>query len=464
MKGINVNKEIHFLLIINNLNIKEYVNIKSIKFRKVISKKFNTIKAKKEEKLLRNSKIKRLSKKNFECLFETYAEFSLLKSQEIFLNFKLSNGFTPYGFYSLNNTIEIKIEVNNTKIDLSSRAIDTIMKTLNELSKFKHYQEYKYSNDLKDLKIASDIINSQEIKFKIDCNEEILLNMIINEIKKIKLKLENTSINILSDNHNYLYSNINLYHLIFKKTNTFCPFCDESKIKLMKSKLELSLDHMIISSSKKIKKILDINKYNFVINKEIIYYYILKESYIKTIINSDMPAIDISMNTKDLDKYVELMVNVICSIEKIEAYDTRSFFKNKYIEDIHEETNCNISFDKISMIVYDDKVQAELNNCSFVLKIDEIKNKIKKIIITFNPIYINAFRKYCSNYASNCIVKGFELTIEDDMKSAYIKIDLDDVIILIYDDFMIDMIKFISDFLTYNLRYSAKRKYKIQIQ
>ena len=29
---------------------------------------------------------------------------------------------------------------------------------------------------------------------------------------------------------------------------------------------------------------------------------------------------------------------------------------------------------------------------------------------------------------------------------------------------MIDMIKFISDFLTYNLRYSAKRKYKLQIQ
>ena len=458
MKGINVNKEIHFLLIINNLNIKEYVNIKSIKFRKTLSKKFNTIKAKKEEKM------KRTEKKYFECLFETYAEFSLLKSQEIFLNFKLSNGFTPYGFNSLTNTIELKIEVNNTNIDLSSRAIDTIMKTLNELSKFKHYQEYAFSNDIKDLKIAKEIINTQEIKFKIDCNEELLLNMITNEIKKIKLKLENTSINILSDNHNYLYSNISLYHLILKISNSFCPSCDESKIKLMKSKLELSLDNMVISSSKKTKKILDINKYNFVINKEIIYYYILKESYIKTTINSDLPALDISMNTKDLDKYVELMVNIICSLEKIEAYDTRSFFQNKYKEDIHEETNCNISFDQISMIVYDDKVQAELNNCSFVMKIDEVKNKINKIIITFNPIYINAFRKYCSNYASNCIVKGFELTIEDDMKSKYIKIDLDDVIILIYDDFMIDMIKFISDFLTYNLRYSAKRKYKMQIQ
>ena len=61
-------------------------------------------------------------------------------------------------------------------------------------------------------------------------------------------------------------------------------------------------------------------------------------------------------------------------------------------------------------------------------------------------------------------MKGFELTIDDDLKSKHINIDIDDVTILIYDDFMIDMIKFISDFLTYNLRYSAKRKYKIQIR
>ena len=293
IKGLNVNKEIHFLLILNNLNIKEYVNIKSIKFRKIISKKFNTIKAKREEKYN-----KMFFKKNYECLFETYAEFTLLQSQEIFLNLKLSNGFTPFGFNSFNNTIEIKLEINNTHIDLSSRAIDTIMKTLNELSKYKHYQEYKFNNDIKDLKIASDIINTQEIKFKIDCNEEILLNMIKNEIKKLKVKLTNTSISILSDNHNYLYSNINLSHLNVKKTNSFCSICDESKIKLINTKLELSLDNMVISSSKKSKKILDIDKYDFVINKEVIYYYLIKESYIKTTINSDLPALDITMNTR----------------------------------------------------------------------------------------------------------------------------------------------------------------------
>ena len=461
VKGLNINKEIHFLLIIQNLCIKEFVNIKSIKFRKIISKKFNTINAKKEEIFQMKNNI---NEKQYPCLFETYAEFILLKSQDTFLNLKLSNGFTPLNFNSFNNTLEIKIEIKNTHIDLSSRAIDTIMKTLNELSKYKHYLEYKYNNDIKDLKIAKDIINTREIKFKIDCNEEILLNMIKNEIKKIKIKLENTSINILSDNHNYLYNNINLYHLILKKSNIFCSSCDNKKIKLIKTKLDFSLDNMIISSSKKTKKILEIDKYDFSILKEVIYYYKIKESYMKTTINSDLPSLDISMNTKDLDKYVELFVNIICSLEKIEAYDKRSFFQTKYIEDMHEEINTNISFDNISMIIYDDKIQGELNKCSFILKMDMIENKGSKLILTFEPIYINAFRKYCSNYASNCIVKGFEIIIEDDLKSKHINIDIDEVNILIYDDFMIDMIKFISDFITYNLRYSAKRKYKLQIQ
>ena len=461
VKGLNINKEIHFLLTINNLYINEYVDIKSIKFRKIISKKFNTIKAKKEEIFQMKTNI---FEKDYPCLFGTYAEFNLLKSRDIFLNIKLSNGFTPLNFNSFNNTIELKIEVNNTFIDLSSRAIDTIMKTLNELSKYRHYQEYKYNNDIKNLKIAKDIINSREIKFKIDCNEEILLNLVENKIKKIKLKLVNTSINVLSDNHNYLYSHINVHQLRLKISNIFCSFCDDSKIKLIKTKLDFSLDNIVISSSKKIKKILEIDKYDFTILQEVMYYYILKESYMKTSINSDLPSLDISMNTKDLDKYVELFVNIICSLEKIEAYDKRSFFQTKYIEDMLTEVNTNISFDNISMIIYDDKIQGELNKCSFVLKMNSIENKSNKITLTFNPIYINAFRKYCPNYASNCIVKGFELAIDDDLKSKHINIDIDDVTILIYDDFMIDMIKYISDFLTYNLRYSAKRKYKIQIQ
>ena len=456
IKGLNVNKEIHFLLILNELKMKEYINIKKIKLKNSIPKEFE-VKNEENQNLILNQ-----NKKIFECLFETYIEFTLLQSSEIFVNFKLSNGFTPFGFNSFNNTIELKIEVDNTHINLSSRAISNFMLTLKELTKYKHYQEYKYSRDIKDLKIAKDIINTQEIKFKIDCSEEVLLNMIKNEIKKIKIRLQDTSINILSDNNNYLYSNINLSTLDFKKSNIFCISCDESKIKLIQSKLEFSLDDMLISSSKKSKKIVYLNKYDLIINKEILYYYIIKESYIKTTINSDLPSLEIFMRTKDLDKYIEFMFNISYSLEIINSYDNSYFFETKYIEDINEETISNISFDNMSLIAINEKIQVEINNCSFLIKINLVKNKNKKFMISFNPIYINTFKKFYSDYSSNFIIKGFEFIIEDNIKTANLNIDIDEIILLIYDDFMIEFIKFISDFLTYNLRYNIRRKHKME--
>ena len=59
---------------------------------------------------------------------------------------------------------------------------------------------------------------------------------------------------------------------------------------------------------------------------------------------------------------------------KIEAYDKKSFFQIKYIEDMHKEVNSNSSFDNISMITYDDKIQGESNNCSFILKVNIFEN------------------------------------------------------------------------------------------
>ena len=58
-----------------------------------------------------------------------------------------------------------------------------MMKTLNELSKYKHYLDYIYNKDIKDIKISTDI-NNKETNYKIKCSEEILLNIIKSELKK----------------------------------------------------------------------------------------------------------------------------------------------------------------------------------------------------------------------------------------------------------------------------------------
>jgi hypothetical protein len=57
-----------------------------------------------------------------------YREIYLLKISKIFLNAKLEYGLFPKGHYSLINTFNIKVEITNTSIEVSVRAINQIFK------------------------------------------------------------------------------------------------------------------------------------------------------------------------------------------------------------------------------------------------------------------------------------------------------------------------------------------------
>lgn len=115
------------------------------------------------------------------------------------------------------------------------------------------------------------------------------------------------------------------------------------------------------------------------------------------------------------------------------------------------------------MTVHDDNIQAEMSNLAVLVRIEDSKHVGGKVDVGFSPIYINIFRKLSTKYSSNIIVKGFKLNILDDLKSSHIDVIFEDTIVVAYDDHMIDALKFVADFLTYNLRNSVKRKYKQQI-
>lgn len=99
LKGINKHKEIHFLCIIFETKITEYIIIDEE------NKKYNVI--------------------------------NMFQNNKIFLNFKFEYGLFPKGIYSISNTININAEINKTKMEISTRMINSIFKLLvNYLLKF----------------------------------------------------------------------------------------------------------------------------------------------------------------------------------------------------------------------------------------------------------------------------------------------------------------------------------------
>ena len=165
---------------------------------------------------IENEKLKNPFNINFDS-FNNYVEFDIINIQKIFVNFKLEYVFYPISNLSMNNTINIKIEIEHTFINISSRAIDSIMKLINEIIKFNIYNDLQKNEKGNEINISNEILESKEIKFRIECVEEILLNMISDEIKKVKVKLSDLNINLLSDNHNYSFSGIKISNIQFSK-------------------------------------------------------------------------------------------------------------------------------------------------------------------------------------------------------------------------------------------------------
>jgi hypothetical protein len=72
-------------------------------------------------------------KEYIEVSKDVYREIFLFKNSKLFLNAKLEYGLIPKSFYSLMNTLNIKVEVSNTRIEVSTRAINQIFKLVVKL-------------------------------------------------------------------------------------------------------------------------------------------------------------------------------------------------------------------------------------------------------------------------------------------------------------------------------------------
>ena len=454
IKGLNKHKEIHLMVLIYDFYINEYIDIRSVKFRKSYGIKLN-------------HEIKDLNKdfnNPFTPLyhtFEPYAEFSIVNIKKIYVNLKLEYGLRPIPNMSLKNTMNIKGEVTNMKVEISSRCINTFLKLTNEIIKFTQYKDFITNSEREGIDITKSI--SSDVQLHIECIEENLMNLVQSAIKKIKIKLSDIDILLLSDNHRYIFSGVSISTLLYTSINYFNYYYDSNKLKLLKTNTEVKLSDLVITGTKKEKILMEVQSYSFTIKNDIVYYHTVNEAQNDCMITSDLPNVTVIMTTRELDKFVEILVLIISGLEKIEAHSERSYYQTKYQEDMRIGSNMSLLFSNVNMIVHDDVIQGELRNFSLSVKIEEIKNKGSKVDIEFSPIYLNAFRKYCTKYSSNLLVKGFRLNIVDDLKTSNIDVIFEETLILFYDDHLIDILKFVADFLTYNLRYSVKRKFKMKI-
>jgi hypothetical protein len=270
---------------------------------------------------------------------------------------------------------------------------------------------------------------------------------------------------LVSDNHEYIYTILKFTNFTFNTKNHLNYFYDRTKIKLLKSNSEVKITDLKMCANKYNRLILDLHSYVFTMSEDIIYYPDNKEGNIRSVVSSEMPGTDIVLSTKELDKLIELIICICSGINKLEAADTKTYnLSNKQIENYIHSKMINLHFTDINLVVHDEIIQCEFNNVGLNVLIDEQRFIGTKVDINFSPIDVSIFAKKTTKYSSNLFVKGFKLDIYDDYKSSKTDIYFESVKLLIYDNHLIDVMKFVADFLNYLLVGNVKTIHDRNVQ
>ena len=422
IKGLNLHKEIHFIIDIFGMNINEFQNVNN---------NYNN----------------------------DYIKYNLIGINEINLNLKLEYGLLKIKNKNFNNTLNIKINFDKIYFNFSIRMINIIFNLLTEIIKYNKYFENNNNNN-NDNKM-------KDIKFKIICIEENIINIIINQLKKIKIRIFDLNINLLNDNNKNILSSIYIENIIFTQKNYFNTFYDRNKITLLENNNEFKLNNIIITNENNNKIILQIPYFKFNGNKNVIYFIKKMEGNILNEINIEIPKIDVLISSKNLEPFLifsKLILNNIKNIENInETFivnnnnNYNNFYDIEYKENSIEENKINIIINNSNFVVFDEKFYFQFFNSQiFIAYFENYNNNNlnKETKINFTPIKIDFFNIETLYFSSNIIINNLKILISEDKNKNIINVFLNKFIFLIYDDMLINIVKLISEiimpFLSFN--------------
>ena len=426
IKGLNRHKEIHIISTITNVSLIEYMKVNE----------------------QRNSNV--------------YVEYVLFNINHIYLNFKLEFGLCPlmskYN-YSIQNTMNIKAEVSNTVINLSTRAINSVFMLINQT--LTNVTQIKETSNNKSQNITSLSNAFSEIKIVFECIEEQIVNKLHNLIKKLKIKFYNTKISINTDNNSYVLTEIVCSNLQFSIHNQINYVKESNLSKLIKSNTDIKINDLLITGSSFKKIILQLPLFTFSIDEELVYYDSLHKGKNIIRMNASVPKVSIILTQRDIDKYIDIFMCVLKGIQDIQSkIHYNNLNSMKYLEEIIEESNLNLHIENINLILYNNNIHCELNEqCSIEIKITTLNPiKTNNIEIDITPIHISIFEKskVINYYTSNILINGFHLQLKEQESNKYVNISFDDSLILCYDDHLLDIMELVMDVVTSDLRYLQK--------
>lgn len=343
---------------------------------------------------------------------------NIVKLGSILLKLKLEEGFLPQDMTAFMNNVSLSVQGSEIKVIITTALVNNLIKLAVRLLKMATIS----SNSAPIEYAESEPLRTEEEE-AVKTIESLILEKIKDQMKRIKVRLSDIEVKVMSDDHTVKFFNITCSGVLFRNKSIINDYYDVTSARLLNADSEIQLQDFRISSTTDTiivgLPILTIN-----ISNEIIYYHDRREGEIKTVINLDLNKLDVILSFKELAKIMELVMTIVDGLKKVDKYEVPKEVRMLRVEPYRDNTQINFKFSDINAILYNDSLMYQIDNLSFQLDIDQTKFQDDNISINFSPIKFAVTNKTSNEFiqVSNGIISGFKLAIKEDRKMSSSKI------------------------------------------
>ncbi len=332
----------------------------------------------------KDKEINHILKKIVSQSFEDYKKFDLMNVSG--LKFKLSfyEGFNFLFGRNKTNSLGIKIEFDKIDINFTMKSIKILIKNVLQLILINKKE-----------KIIQKKIDV-EIPDKVNPIEKLIYKDMITNLKKFKLKLNKVLINFKSNNNLLTDFSLKLNKFNFHNMINL-PYKTEKSHKIVNNNIDLYFQDIIIILSEENNQVLNIPDFYLMIVEDINYIREKKEAQVKKSITSEISNFSITAHSEKMNKIMEFIIEIVEGIDKI---DTITIPLQK-VEFYNHNSEINLNFKNFNITLYNENLILGINNLSMLLKIDQIRFKEQKILISFSPLIVTIANPFDCNRTIN---------------------------------------------------------------
>ena len=415
-------------------------------------------------------------------------KYRIIKLNSIAFKVAFLDGFFPaVKTLSIANKVKITIEGTDLVANVCKRSVDNIISLIigiivsiyNNKEKNSNINDKEQNNINKDLVDAGSYLKGfngrKGLKEERTCIEQVLVNKIESELKKLEIRIKNVKVSLYDDNYIYKYMTILLNNLkIERNSSLYVGSNINNDLHLIKREMELHFVGIKIFQfkNKKIFPVTEVPFFDLSIKDNITYHLKTQTADLITNISGKISDIELIITTQNVNRIIELVLAIVDGIDIIE-YVIKAKKNSKYRidQEYKDTTKIEVDLSNINAYIYSNEHYVNLNNIGVKINMENIKGVSKLMTLNFSLVNLsfspNMDNPYLTNaMTSHLILDGFKITIDDKKANGgerNYNLSFQDTFLVITDRQLLSILKFISEIAAFILLEEVEKKFKKKI-